>query len=201
MSSEGGEIVLTIDLRRLLALSVIFILTVVTAGSYLIALFAFIAPSEEIPLQVTSVATYDTSDVSETFFARGSTVRIKATVEKATGYYYNTYSYYYPYYNTYTYYYPYTYYDYTYYYYYDHVDTTYRIIIAVMDSNNRPVFFESTTKTIWPGQSLVTSYDYAISSGASTGTYTIRVMTWSDWLPHGVTMMETVGEGSFEVTS
>ncbi|RLJ01883.1 MAG: hypothetical protein DRP11_03750 [Candidatus Aenigmatarchaeota archaeon] len=178
MSSD--EIVITLDSKRLIVLGVIVVLGVAATYSYIGALFAFIAPSQDFPLKVTSVATFDTSDASKTAFTRGSTVRIKATVEKATDYYYN-----YP----------------TYYYYYDFVgDTSYRIIITIMDGSRRPVFFKYTTKTISPGSSQVTSYDYKIPSTASAGTYTIRVMVWSDWLPSGDALAPEAGEKTFEVT-
>jgi len=188
--SEEKEIVITIDAKRLLVLGVITVICVASLYSYIGALFAFIAPSQKFPLRITAAGTFDTSDVSKTSFAIGDTVRIKATVEKATGYYYNSY----------TYYYPYTYYDVNYYYYYDSVDTTYRIIFAVMDDNNKPVPLKSEVETIWPGQSLVTSYDWTIPSGASTGNYTIRVMAWSDWLPQGDALARKAKEAVFTVS-
>ena len=175
---EDGEMVIKLDAKRLLVLGVIAAITVFSLYGYITAIFAFIAPTQDFPLEVT-VATFGTTNNPQSSFGRGTTVRISATVEKATGYYY-----FYP--------------DY-----YDFVgDTSYRIIFAVMDGGRSPVFFQSTTTmiSISPGAIQVTSNDYAIPSGATTGTYTIRVVVWSDWLPSGVALAPLAGVQIFEVT-
>lgn len=170
-------IVIDLDSKRLLVLVVILAVSVFSFYGYITALFAFIAPSEEFPLDVTSVGTFDTDDSSKTSFPRGDTVRIKATVEMATGYYYN----YVP----------------SYYYYYDFVGTiSYRIIVTVRDGDGEPVFFTSQIKAISPGESQETIYDLKPSAGE----YEIRVMVWSDWLPDGDALATTAGEATFEVT-
>ena len=176
MPGEEGGTVISLGSRRLLVLGVVAVLCFVATCSYIVALFAFIAPSQDFPLEVT-VATFDTGNNPQSSFVRGTTVRIKATVEMATGYYF------------------------VYPNYYDFVgDTSYRIIFAVMDGGRSPVFFQSTTTSISPGAIQVTSYDYAISSGAATGTYTIRVVVWSDWLPSGVALVPSAGTQTFQVT-
>lgn len=174
-------IVIDLDSKRLLVLVVILAVSVFSIYGYITALFAFIAPSEEFPLDVTSVGTFDTGDSSKTSFPRGDTVRIKATVEMATGYYYN----YVP----------------SYYYYYDFVGTiSYRIIVAVRDGDGAPFFFTYQIRNISPGDIQVTSYDYTIPFTASKENYTIRVMVWSDWLPDGDALATAAGEATFEVT-
>ncbi|KON31579.1 hypothetical protein AC482_00005 [miscellaneous Crenarchaeota group-15 archaeon DG-45] len=179
MSSKDKEIIITIDARRLIALCAIAIICIATLYSYIGALFAFIAPSEDFPFDV-GVATFDTGDVSKTSFARGDTVRVKATVEKGTGYYYNSYIYYFP---------------YTYY------ATTYKVIIAITDADGKAAYFSYESETIgYPGQSLATTFNVPISSEASKGTYTIKIMAWTDWLPSGVAMSPTAGEAMFTVS-
>lgn len=179
--SEAGEIVVSLDSKRLMVLAVLVLVSVATVYSYVAALFAFIAPSGDLPLRVTNVSTFDTDNNGKTTFARGEVVRINATVEMAEGYYYDTSVYYYP--------------------YFDSVETTYRIVIAVMDDDGRPVgFYSQYPETITPGESLMTTFDCSVPSGASTGTYVIRVLVWSGWLPGGDALAPTAGEASFEVT-
>lgn len=180
MSSETKEIVVSLTPRRLLVLGIVVVLSVFSLYGYIMALFAFIAPSQDLPLEVTSVGTFDTGDASKTSFNGGETVRMKATVEKGTAYYYN-----YP----------------AYYYYYDFVgDTSCKMIFAVMDDVERPVFFDSVVVAVSPGDYEDVSFDYTIPPGASPGSYVVRVMAWSDWLPDGVALSSDVGEVTFEVT-
>jgi len=69
-----------------------------------------------------------------------------------------------------------------------------------MDSQDRPVFIDSYDTTISPGDSIQTSFSYAIPTGASTGTYRIRAMAWSDWLPDGIVLAPEAMGITFEVT-
>jgi hypothetical protein len=177
---DEREIVIELDSRRLIVLGLVLAVGFVSFYTYVVALFAFISPSQDLPLDITGVATYDTGDISKTSFSRGSTLRIKADVEKAWGYYY-------PYY-----------YSSDYYYFYG--GTGYRVIFAVMDNQGRPFFFDSSSGSLSAGGSQTTSFDYKIPSGASVGIYTIRVMAWSDWLPPGVVLAPDVEEITFEVT-
>ncbi len=177
---DKREIVLNLDSKRLLVLGLVLAIGVISFYTYVVALFAFISPSQGLPLDITGVATYDTEDNPIESFSRGSTLRIKADVEKAWGYYY-------PYY-------------YSPDYYYFSEGTGYRIFFAVMDNQDQPFFFDSSSETLSAGGSQPTSFDYNIPSGASVGTYTIRVMAWSDWLPPGVVLAPDVEEITFEVT-
>ena len=177
---DEKEIVIELDGKRIIVLVLVLAIGVFSLYGYITALFAFIAPREGLPLEVTDLATYDVGNTGKVSFSRGETVRINATVEKGTDYYYN-----YPYY-----------YDY-----YDFVgDTDCRVIVTVMDSKDVPVFIGSFETTISPGESIISSFDHAIPAGASTGTYQIRVMVWSDWLPDGVALYEYTAVETFEVT-
>jgi len=164
-------IIIDLDGKRTIVLVLVLAIGVFSLYGYITALFAFISPSQGLPLDITGLATFDPGDNPKTSFSRGDTVRIKVTVEKATDYYY---------YSAYYYYYP------AYYYYYDFVgETSYKVIVTVMDSKDRPVFIDSYETTISPGESKEKSFSYVIPTGASTGTYKIRAMAWSDWLPDG----------------
>ena len=133
-----------------------------------------------MPLKITTASTFDTSNVLKTTFLTGETVRFNATVEMADYYYW--------------------YYMYSPIYYSFSGIQNYRIIFAVMDNTNRPVYFVSTTESISPGASELTSYDWTIPSTASSGSYTIRVVTWSDWLPTGVALAPNAREATFTVS-
>ena len=186
MSSEGGELVLTIDLRKFLVLSVILIFTLVSVGSYIIALFAFDAPSADLPLDVVDIEFTDVNGTSTSTFSRGEQLNISVVVQMALRYATNYYA-------------P------NYYYFVSGAD--YKVIVTVMDPKNKPVIFESANDSLNPDVADVFSLTkdwggyYKVPNNAAIGTYTVRVMTWSDWLPDGVTRIKTVREGSFEVTS
>lgn len=177
---DEKEIVIELDGKRVIVLVLVLAIGVFSLYGYVTALFAFIAPREGLPLDTTGLATYDVGNTGKVSFSRGETVRINATVEKGTDYYYN-----YPYY-----------YDY-----YGFVGvTTYRIIFTVTDSEGRPVFFNSAVESVSPGGFEMTSFDYAIPSSAPIGIYNMRVMAWSDWLPDGVALYEYTAVETFEVT-
>ena len=77
-------------------------------------------------------------------------------------------------------------------------NTTYRIIVTIMDEDRMPVSPPySKMRTIAPGSSTVFTYDYHT---VATGTYTIRVMVWSDWLPGGVALSDVTEEVTFNVS-
>ena len=48
MTEDGKEIVFTINTRRFIALSIIAIITIISVGSYVIALLAFHSPSYDL---------------------------------------------------------------------------------------------------------------------------------------------------------
>ena len=173
-------IVIELDSKRTIVLVLVLAIAAFSLYGYVTALFAFIAPSEGFPLDITDLATYDVGDTLKASFSKGDTVRIKANIEMATDYYYN--------------------YPASYYYYYFYGDTTYRIIFTVTDSEGSPVFFDSAIESVSPGGFEMTSFDYKIPSNAPKGTYNMRVMAWSAWLPKGVALYEYTAVGTFEVT-
>ena len=88
MSNNEDGIVVTIDAKRFIAITLLAIITISTLYSYIIALFAFVAPYPgKYLFAVTSADTYDTSDILKSSFDPGDTVRVKATIELATDYF------------------------------------------------------------------------------------------------------------------
>lgn len=180
---SSNEIVITITGRKLVALVILSVISIATVYSYIGALFAFIAPSQDVPLQVTSFGTFDTGNSPKTNYTRGQTVRMKATVEKATAYYYYVA--------------PPAY----YYYYYDFVgSTSCKVILTLKDAAGQPVYFTSSAQMINVGASVTVTVDYPIAATAAVGPWTGDVMVWSDWLPSGVALAPAKGEVTFSVS-
>jgi len=129
---------------------------------------------------VSEVSTLDASNNNtETSFVRGNTVRINSTIEMAFEY---------------------VNYPGSYYYYFTN-DVSFKIIVTISDPSKMPVFFSYSDKVISAGDSLYDMVDFNIPSGATVGTYYVKVMVWSVWLPNGVPLSIFVGEMTFSVTT
>lgn len=189
--SDEKEIVIVLDAKRLIALGILIALGVAVTYTYIQALFAFIAPSQKYPLRILEVKTQ-----GKTTFSRGETVTFQVKVEMAVGYQ-TPYGYYYSYYCQYQ---PPSYYCQYYYWDYFTEAKTYNVIIAVMDGDKRPMTVVSKIDTITRGETHTITLDWTIPSGAATGTYKVRAMVWSDWLPNGVALASEAKEASFTVT-
>jgi hypothetical protein len=179
-SDEG--IVITIDAKRLMAITILAIITVSTLYSYIVALFAFIAPNPGTYLFDISGDTYDTSNNLQDTFSRKNIVRVKAAVEKATGYYTNPPP------------------DYTS---YTSLSGTspYRVFIQVMNPSNQPYKSCYTAAgSLTVGVSKEYTADFYIDLGAPTGVYRVFVYVWSDNLPNGVSLTPTIESFTFTVT-
>ena len=175
----NNEIVINVDSKKLLSAGIILSLLVIISYTYITALFAFDAPSADSPLGINQVSTLDASNASQTTYSTGEKVRINSNIEKANRYQIFQYS------NL----------------YYDFIgDTNYRIIVAISDGSKIPVYFQSTQQVISVGSLQNTVFDYTISAGAASGTYTYMVMVWSDWLPSGVASSNSAWEGTFTVS-
>ena len=175
METAKKEIIIELDGKKTLILTTLLVFSIVLLYSYVVALVAFVAPSGDLPLDITSLSTLDSSNVSTSMFSTDTVLRVNATIEKATMYF-----------DT-----PYT--NFT-------SDTSYRLIITILNPNNIPADLISTQKTISPGESQVVLNDYSIPSNAATGTYTIRILLWSDWLPDGKNLAPTIEEVTFDVS-
>ncbi len=188
--SDEKEIVIVLDAKRLIALGILIALGVAVTYTYIQALFAFIAPSQKYPLRILEVKTQ-----GKTTFSRGETVTFQVKIEMAVGYQ-TPYGYYYWYYCP-----PPEYYCEYYYWNYFVESKTYRVIIAIMDGEKRPMkVMMSSSMTITRGEIQTVSFDWTIPAGAATGTYKVRAMAWSGWLPDGVALAPEAKETSFTVT-
>lgn len=179
ISDLKNEFVINLNSKKLISAGIVLGIVVVVFFSYIYALFAFVAPSGDFPLEITKVSVLDSTNQPQITFNEGDLVRINSTLEKALSYVNFPFSYAY----------------------YDFVgDTSFKIIVTVIDSNKMPVFIQSTQKNLAPGSVVAEYFDYTIQSGAASGTYKINVMVWSDWLPGGKALSELGWEVTITVT-
>ena len=179
VSKLTDEIIINVDSKKLLSAGIILGILFLVLFSYIQALFAFVAPSGNFPLDVTSVSTRDEANITQSTFGTGNIVRINTTIEKALSYVNFPFSY--------------AYFDFL-------ADTSYRVVVTVMDNAKRPVYIQSAQYNLSPGSTDVAFFDYSISGGASLGTYYFEVMIWSDWLPGGKALSDSSWEGTFTVS-
>jgi len=171
-----SEIVIELTPKKLLALSLLTLVGVGALYSYVIALYAFTAPSQDLSLRFNSVGTYTTGDVMKPAFAKGDTVRIKIVFEMADYYLFAS-----------------SYYSFSSF-------ESYRLIYTVVDGSGMPVYFSSTTGNINPAQVKNDSADYLSLSSAAAGTYTVKVYLWCDWLPSGEALAPGGGSATFTIS-
>ncbi|MEM2015832.1 MAG: hypothetical protein QXE58_06305 [Candidatus Methanomethylicia archaeon] len=143
----------------------ILIISIIALGilfsTYFNNLFAFIAPEQGLPLHITKYSTTDQYGTPKTTFKRGDMVLVNATIEMATAYYY-----------------------YYYYYYYYTTPTKYLLIVEILYGNT-PVFIGFVFHEIPPGGTSTAGVGYSIPLNAPTGTYTVKIYVWSQWLVKG----------------
>jgi hypothetical protein len=116
------------------------------------------------------------SYIPESSYSRGDTVNIYGSIEEAQRYLYFG-----------------QYFSFT-------SDVDVRWIVIVKGPNNEPIHIETDLLTMFSGDLDLDLVNFALPSNAATGTYTVRVFVWSDWLPGGETMTYQVSERTFEVT-
>jgi hypothetical protein len=176
MSDQNSELVISLDAKRIIALSLITVFSIFTIYSYITALFAFVAPSEGLPLNINSVVTSNINGTSKSSFSRGSTVLINATVEKAVQYLYS-------------------------YSYYNFSGSTDYLLMVKVQYKGVDVFFGFVADSLTPGVPLSRGLGFRIPNSASTGTYKVYVYVWSTWLPDGNVLADNSGYSTtFTVT-
>jgi hypothetical protein len=178
---SGGDekvIEIVLDEKRIAVIVISLIAFGVLFSTYLSGLFAFIAPEQGKPLMITRSAITDRVGTPKTSFARGDMVMVNATVEMATAYYYNTYYYYYYYYTT---------------------STKYLYIVEIFYGNT-PVFIGFVGHEIRPGGTSTAGIGYSIPMNAPTGTYTVKIFLWSNWLDKGGVILGGDVTLTFQVT-
>ena len=163
MSINNQEITINLDAKRLVAITLLAVISIYTLYSYSVALFAFIAPDNTTPfLRVTNFDSYDTSNTLEDTFAIGATARVKATVEKATDYFtippaYTSIS----------------------------GTTTAKISVSIYYDNagtTKILKFYTTSVTLTPGVPKNIQIDVPTSTA---GTYRAKIFVWDTYLPTG----------------
>ena len=154
-----NRVLISVSGRKLVGFGLIFVISIFTVVTYLIALYAFIAPSVDFPLDIVNVGTYDAGGNPSSSFSFPDTVTINVTVEMATHYYFNL-----PSSDNYSF----------------NADVSYRVIIAIRDKYNQPVDFKVIPKTISVGQKQETSFSFQVEEKDVTGQYTVEVMAWAD---------------------
>ena len=178
MLSKRDEIIIDLDFKKIIVLSLIGILVISTVGTYIIALLAFDSPSQDFRFKggVDSIMNY--YYYYSTSFSKGDIVRITGIVLGADRYFVLP----------------------SYYYYF--VSTTsVRWIVGVLDPNDMPVHFETgTLNNIGSGNNTLPVISFTLPSDAASGTYTIRVMGWTGFLPSGDTVTFEVLEDTFVVS-
>jgi len=173
LGGEGEDA--RINARGVVALGALILLGIAATLSYIQALSDFTAPYE-LPLEVVSVETLGEGNASRASFTTGEEVRILVTVEKATRYFSSA----------------------------EEErsfigSTTYMLIVAVLDGRGRPLLFDSSVRTISPGEARSTAFNYNVTAGSPRGECGVRAMAWSGWLPSGSALAPEAGEATFTI--
>ncbi len=178
MKSNRNEVTIELDFKKIIVLSLIGISVISTVGTYIIALLAFDSPSQDFRFKGGVDSIMDYYFYFETSFSKGDIVRITGIVLGADRYF-----------------------VFPSYYYYFVSTTSVRWIVGVLDPNDMPVHFESgTLNNIGSGDNALPVISFTLPSNAASGTYTIRVMGWTGFLPSGDTVTFEVLEDTFDVS-
>ena len=179
MKSNRNEITIELDFKKIIVLSLIGISVISTVGTYIIALLAFDSPSQDFRFKGGVDSIMDYSYYFSTSFSKGDIVRITGIMLGADRYF-----------------------DFPRSYYYYFVSTTsVRWIVGVLDPNDMPVHFETgILDNIGIGDDTLPVISFTLPSDAASGTYTIRVMGWTGFLPSGDTVTFEVLEDTFDVS-
>ena len=188
MTEDSGELVITLDFRKLFALSLLTIIAVVSLYTYIIALGVWDAPTIDLTARVVSLGiNTDTLDIyggSKSSFNQGDLFDLSVQVEAADRYWLIS-----------------SYYDLF-------ADFSFRLIVTIFDPNGVPMLCESYTDTISPQgfglynleADILGSYYQIPSDAVSDPNYKVRIVLWSDWLPGGIARAVQAWELTFEVT-
>lgn len=182
MTEDSGEIVITLDFKKLFALSLLAIITLVSVYTYITVLLAWDAPTEEISVQVDGFDTYDIYGL-ETQFNPGEQLDLEVWAETAEQYWL-----------------PPSYEDFV-------GNITFRIIVTIFDPNGAPMLCESCTSSLealdtWNyflKADMMGSYYQIPTDAVASDQYKIRIVFWSDWLPGGESKCVQAFETTFEV--
>jgi hypothetical protein len=174
MTEDIGEIVVTLNFKRFIALSLIAIITIISVGSYVIALLAFKSPSYELRW-ASNIIQFEYFTTPTLTFNPGDQVTIVSETIESGSYWeasvYNSWV--------------------------DQINAKW--IVIVKDQNNLPVHFASGALTTVSGNFTLPNIDFNLPSDAINGPYTARLMFWTNWLPAGDSRTLAVDTASFTV--
>lgn len=155
--------------RQILLASILTLIVVSGLFTYIVSLFAFISPTQELRWDA-SITT-----INKQTFNRGETVTISGLLEEGTEYIENG----------------------SYYFFTSSENIVW--IINVLDPNNLPIHLAYTAVPNAWGDIDTGNINFNLPADAATGTYTIRIMVWTDWLPDGETRTYLINEMEFTV--
>jgi hypothetical protein len=158
-------------LKQIVITGVLTILVSYTLVTYVGSLFAFVSPSKELRWDG------NIDYINKPSFTAGENVMIQGLLLQGETYFEQG-----------------QYYSFSY-------SENIRWILVVMDPNHLPIYFESNPVVNAQGDVSIGSINFTIPNNAATGTYDVRLMVWTDWLPGGETRTNTINEITFEVTS
>ena len=157
--------------KQIFLKSFLIIITGYILVTYAVSLVAFVSPSENMRWNS------DVDTIVPATYNRGDTVSITGLLEEGTEYlkygpyYYLSFS--------------------------STEDITWAVI--VLSPSNVPFSIQTGSLSGITGDFAITPVSVNIPSNAELGTYTVRVIIWTDLLPTGETKTNLINEGSFEV--
>ena len=157
------------DTKKLFVTGVFGILIVFILSTYVLSLLAFVSPSHE--LRWDGGIQY----INGPTFSPGDTVLIEGYIEEGSTYFMKGY------------------------YYYFMGGENIRWIINVKDVDHNPVHIETDVIVNAMGDISLPQISFNLPSNAPVGTYTVKVIIWTDWLPDGETRSNIIHEITFEV--
>jgi hypothetical protein len=172
----NNEITINLDAKKIVAITLLTILSVYTLYTYSAALYAFVAPDNTKLVRVTNFDAYDPSDNSPANFAVGTTVTVKASVERATAYTSPSYS-------------------------VVSSTSTAKITVSVYYANAGTIEilnFYTASVTLTPG---VPHNINLAKSVTKTGSYTAKIFVWDDYLPSGGNVIIDTGNSVATITT
>lgn len=185
MSEDSRELVITLDFRKLFALSLLTVITLVSLYTYIGALLAWDAPTEEISVNVDGFDTLDNygGPVFPRQYNKGDLFDLRIYAETAEQYWLP------PSYENFV------------------GNITFRVIVTIFDPSDAPILCESCTCSLenntaqwyYLEKDMRGSFYQIPSDAVASAGYKIRVLFWSDWLPGGVAKAVQAYEASFEV--
>jgi len=185
MTEDSRDLVITLDFRKLFALSLLTIITVVSLYTYIVALLAWDAPTIDLATRVIgpSTRTLDNYGAPKSNFNQGDLFDLVVSVEAADRYWLPP-----SYENLVT-------------------DFSFRLIVTIFDPNGVPMLCKSCTDTISPADNrlyylendMLGSFYQIPLDAQSASNYKVRIVLWSDWLPTGKARAVDAWELAFDV--